>query len=46
MNLQRDRTCLDLLNAIDEETITEEQRDAYDQVKEALTTSSTNQQAD
>ncbi|CAF4784284.1 unnamed protein product [Rotaria sp. Silwood1] len=42
----RDRASLDLLNSIDEDTITDEQRDAYDQLKEALISTSAGQQND
>ncbi|CAF0935925.1 unnamed protein product [Adineta steineri] len=42
----RERTSIDLFNSIDEDTVTNSQRDAYDQLKEALTTSSPNPQAD
>ncbi|CAF1630577.1 unnamed protein product [Adineta ricciae] len=36
----RERTGLDLLNAIDEDSVTDEQRDHYDQLKETLSSSS------
>lgn len=44
--LKRDRTGLDLLNSLDEDTITDEQRGSYDQLKEALISASANQQMD
>ncbi|CAF1096544.1 unnamed protein product [Rotaria sordida] len=42
----RDRTSLDLLNSIDEDTITDDQRDIYDQLKETLISTSAGQQMD
>ena len=42
-SFQRERTPGDLLNAIDEDGLADEQRESYEQLKEALQTGGTNQ---
>lgn len=43
---KRDRTSLDLLNGIDDEAVTDDQREVFDQLKETLTSASNNEQTD
>ncbi|CAF4308797.1 unnamed protein product, partial [Rotaria magnacalcarata] len=42
----RDRSSLDLLNSIDEDSVSDDQREMYDQLKDALIATSGSHQMD